>query len=101
MKKILKFKKVWCKKVLLRGILLALLCCGCFLCGDLAYYFYDSNFKENKIDVRVKDFDVDLVYLWCDGEDPSFAARKNEWLRKEGKKNSKAAMADGRFVQVN
>ena len=50
---------------------------------------------------RNNDFDVDLVYLWCDGEEPAFAARKNEWLEKMEEKPSKKATNDGRFVQVD
>ena len=48
-----------------------------------------------------EDFDVDLVYLWCDGDDPIFADQKNYWLKQEEGKKSLNAVADGRFVQVD
>ena len=51
--------------------------------------------------IKNRDFDVDLVYLWCDGEAPAFATRKNEWLKKEKRKPPKEAISDGRFVQVD
>lgn len=51
--------------------------------------------------IKNKDFDVDLVYLWCDGEDPAFVEHKNEELKKERKELPKQAIADGRFVQVD
>lgn len=47
------------------------------------------------------DFDVDLVYLWCDGSDPNFKKKKQLWLNKEGKKSSKQATSSARFEQVD
>ncbi len=49
---------------------------------------------------RQPDFDIDLVYLWCDGNDPAFIKRKNEALLKEGKLDIQAT-ANGRFRQVD
>lgn len=50
MGKILKFRKEGWKKGLLSWALLGLFCCGCFLMGAGAYYLYDLNVQENKID---------------------------------------------------
>ena len=48
-----------------------------------------------------ENFDVDLVYLWCDGTEPEFLAQKEFYLKKEGKHLSKQAIAQGRFEQVD
>ena len=29
-------------------------------------------------------YPIDMVYLWCDGNDPAFSARKNYYQEKEG-----------------
>lgn len=29
-------------------------------------------------------YPIDMVYLWCDGNDPAFAAQKNYYQEKEG-----------------
>lgn len=29
-------------------------------------------------------YPIDMVHLWCDGNDPAFAARKNYYQEKEG-----------------
>lgn len=50
---------------------------------------------------KEKNFDVDLVYLWCDGDDPIFADQKNYWLKQENGEQNLNAVADGRFVQVD
>ena len=44
---------------------------------------------------------MDLVYLWCDGEDPNFRKRKNYWLQQENRMPDLQAMAPGRFEQVD
>ena len=48
-----------------------------------------------------KNFDVDLVYLWCDGAESGFATRKAYWQEKQGKKLEKNAVGSGRFLQVD
>ena len=48
-----------------------------------------------------EEYDVDLVYLWCDGNDPEFAERKNYWLKQENKEPNLQAAASGRFEQVD
>ena len=50
-----------------------------------------------------ENYDVDLVYLWCDGNDPKFREKKNYWLEQEGKSKplNRQATADGRFEQVD
>lgn len=46
-------------------------------------------------------FEVDMVYLWCDGNEPKFREQKNYWLIKENKAPEKQATAAGRFEQVD
>ena len=48
-----------------------------------------------------KDFDVDLVYLWCDGQEAAFKKRKDHYLKTEGKDLSIAATGKNRFIQVD
>lgn len=43
--------------------------------------------------------DIDLVYLWCDGDDPEWLEKKNEALKKLGKKPDKNAINNCRFIQ--
>lgn len=43
-------------------------------------------------------FPVDIVYLWCDGNDPVFLEKKEKALASQGKKLEKQAIAPGRFV---
>ena len=51
--------------------------------------------------IKKKFFDVDLVYLWCDGEDPQFKEKKNYWLKQENKDADRQATATGRFEQID
>lgn len=47
------------------------------------------------------DFDVDLVYLWCDGNDPEFQKKKQEALKKSEKHNlDKEGTSNFRFVET-
>lgn len=39
-------------------------------------------------------YPIDMVYLWCDGNDPAFAARKNYYQEKEGVPNQIPAELD-------
>ena len=41
---------------------------------------------------------IDMVYCWCDGNDPVFKARKNLYLRKEKKEYDKESTGSHRFV---
>ncbi len=56
--------------------------------------------KIKNIFHRQPDFDIDLVYLWCDGNDPKFIKCKNEARKREGKSDIQAT-ADGRFQQID
>ena len=73
-----------------------------FLCIG-ARVFYSINEHQLEIaDKKAKvQYDVDLVYLWCDGNEPKFRERKNYWLRKENKRLDRQATAVGRFEQVD
>ena len=51
---------------------------------------------EVLIDVKM---DIDLVYLWCDGNDPDWLEKKNAALKVLGKPPVKNAVNDCRFVQ--
>ena len=66
------------------------------------YHKENNNFisKIKNLFYRQPDFDIDLVYLWCDGSDPTFIKRKNEALKKEGKLDIQATTA-GRFEQID
>ena len=48
-----------------------------------------------------ENFDVDLVYLWCDGAADEFIAKKEAYLKKEGKQLPLQAIATGRFEQID
>lgn len=41
---------------------------------------------------------IDMVYCWCDGNDPAFLARKNFYLKKEKKIHDSDSVGDHRFV---
>lgn len=43
---------------------------------------------------------VDLVYLWCDGNDPEFTALRNEWLLKEGAELNHQATSESRWAEI-
>ncbi len=46
-------------------------------------------------------FDVDLVYLWCDGNDPEFLRKKQEAFRISGKEAyDKDSTSDFRFIDT-
>jgi hypothetical protein len=32
----------------------------------------------------LENYPIDMVYLWCDGSDPDFRARKNYYQKKKG-----------------
>ena len=49
----------------------------------------------------MKNFPIDLVYLWCDGSDPAFRKRKEAALNKRHLGEDIQATAEGRFVQVD
>ena len=49
----------------------------------------------------MKDFNVDLVYLWCDGSDPEFKKKKDLWREKKGSSESSEATSSARFVQID
>ena len=42
---------------------------------------------------------IDMVYLWCDGNDPEFMKRKNYYLELENKQSqdNEEAVGDKRF----
>ncbi len=44
---------------------------------------------------------IDLVYLWCDGNDPEFIRSKSDLLKQLGKSYDIQATASGRFIQVD
>ena len=46
-------------------------------------------------------YEVDLVYLWCDGNEPQFKERKDYWLAREKNEPAPQATAAGRFEQVD
>ena len=50
--------------------------------------------------LKQPNFEIDLVYLWCDGNDPEFIKRKNEALKKAGEVDIQAK-ATGRFEQID
>lgn len=41
---------------------------------------------------------IDMVYCWCDGNDPEFQKRKNYYLAKEKGKHDSDSVGDHRFV---
>lgn len=45
--------------------------------------------------------EIDIVYLWCDGNDPVWLEKKNKTLEALGKEPVKNATNDCRFVQSN
>lgn len=59
------------------------------------------NLSEAAPESTAEDYEVDLVYLWCDGNDPKFRDQKNYWLKQENKELDLQATADGRFEQVD
>lgn len=70
--------------------------------GLKAFYYVNTPAEEDADIPSVEEpYDVDLVYLWCDGNDPAFAERKNYWLQQENKQPNLQAAADGRFEQVD
>ena len=59
-----------------------------------------SIFARITHNVETENYDVDLVYLWCDGNEPAFWERKNYWLKQENRP-AMQAVADGRWEQVD
>ena len=43
-------------------------------------------------------YPIDMVYCWCDGNDPAFKQRKNFYLEKEGAVYEEDSIGDHRFV---
>lgn len=41
---------------------------------------------------------IDIVYCWCDGNDPAFKARKNLYLREEKNEHDEESIGNHRFV---
>ena len=81
-KKIAKSTKIFCTLVII-------ILFGVCIKGFLGHQHTSEN------------YDVDLVYLWCDGNDPNFQEQKNYWLIQENKQPDYQATAAGRFEQVD
>ncbi len=47
--------------------------------------------------MKEKKIQIDLVYLWVDGSDKKWLAKKNFWLEKYGKSKNKYSNVDARF----
>lgn len=71
--------------------------CVLFLVVLVGLVFKNFSFYKT----TAENYDVDLVYLWCDGEEPAFRERKNYWLKQENKEPATQATAAGRFEQVD
>ena len=83
-KKVVTFAKICC-----------ILAIVAFLSIDIKVLFFENNHIDTE-----GNYAVDLVYLWCDGNEPAFRERKNYWLERENKP-ALQAVADGRFEQVD
>jgi len=62
------------------------------------------NFSRDTVTEKITKegpYEVDLVYLWCDGDEPQFRERKNYWLKQGNKEPDPRATSAGRFVQVD
>ena len=65
---------------------------GCFLFGK---YYY------TKTSPTVENYDVDLVYLWVDGNDPKFQKLKDSYKELQEEKFSTQSSGSGRYEQVD
>ncbi len=52
----------------------------------------------NSCDI-IKDFPVDIVYLWCDSHDKKWCEKKNNELKKYGKSLDKDSTGECRFIE--
>lgn len=51
-----------------------------------------------RVDNEIKDFSVDIVYLWCDSSDENWRQKKNDELKKYGKPLDNDSVGECRFI---
>lgn len=77
-----------------------------FLIASISFFYtrmkylklYNLQVQQKNHATQAAPFPIDLVYLWCDGNDPEFIQKKATCLKNKGVQLTEQSVSDSRFL---